>query len=150
MEKMNEKEISELMEFEFSELMYAWGSPLGATTSILSDYEDYFEKNSKEYYYHIKSLYLLNCASDNLKWYKEHRADFLERRVTPLLMEFIHFDSDEKEMRELTVHVKEYLFDEKDDFNEIENIMEKLYNEALKKEEELTRIRKLFGIEGDK
>jgi len=146
MEKMNEQEVKELMEYEFGELMYAWSSPIASTNSILQDYEEYFEKDSKEYYYHIKSLYLLNCSTENLKWYKERRTKFIEERVTPLLMECIHMDVDEKEMRELTVHVKEYFFDEKDDVNIIENAMKELSDKALKREENAKRLRKIFGI----
>lgn len=143
---MSEKEVKELMEYEFGELMYAWSSPIGSTNSILQDYEDYFEKDSKEYYYHIKSLYLLNCSTENLTWYKERKRMFIDERIKPLLLEFVHVDVDEKELRELTVEVKKYLFDEQKDINEIEKIMKELSDRALKREENEKRIRKLFGM----
>lgn len=122
---MEKKDIEELMMMEFGELMYAWGSPLGTTVSILEDYENYFEHNSAKYYHYLSSLYILNCMSDNLKWYKEHSTDFLETRLVPLLMEVIHFDSNEKEMQELIELVRDYLSGKSDDLNKIESIVDK-------------------------
>ncbi|GAB1786099.1 hypothetical protein [Priestia megaterium] len=121
MEQMSEKDIKELISIEFSELLYAKYSPLGATSAILNDYDNSFEHNTKEYYTYIKSLFLINCTSDNLEWYKKNDPEFLVRRVILELKETIQFEPAGEEMLDFTHLVENYLFNKIDGINRKNN-----------------------------
>ena len=117
------KDIKELVLDEFDEYLYANYTPIGATSAILRDYNNYFKHDSQEYYKYIKSLYLINCTVDNLKWYKKYGPDFLEKEVIPQLMDTIRFEPKENEMIVLTQLVNAYLFNKVDDVNQKFDLM---------------------------
>ncbi|PGN04348.1 hypothetical protein [Priestia megaterium] len=141
MEQMSYKDTKELILYAFKEYEYANFSILGATTAILRDFNDYFEPNSKGYYNYIKSLYLINCTSDNLEWYKKNRPGFLKRRLIPDLKRNIDFEPAEFEMQELIKLVDNYLSDKDTDINMKNDLISKIEEteetEETKETEEL-------------
>lgn len=123
MEQMTYHVVKELISNEFNEYLYAKYSPLGATSAILYDYNDYFESDSQEYHMYIKSLFLINCTSHTLEWYKEYSPDFLEIRIIPHFMDTIRFETTFSEMQQLIRIVRGYLSNEFNDIDQVNNLI---------------------------